>query len=322
MGRENRARTPRGEFVQQIGPRIILDRVDRVEAKPVEMKFLNPILGVLDEEVADRAGFRSIELDRIAPRRFVPAGEEIGRVEGQEIPFGAEVAVNDVKKHGDPALVCGLDKSLEVFRSSVACVRGIEQGAVVAPVPTALEVADRHDLEGSHPKVREVVQLKSGFRERAAGRKSADMEFVKHHVFPFPSWPRFTPLIRVRVHRLAWTMNVVGLKARCGIWNSLSARQRKHIACACRQAFYEDLEKAVLYALHCDWIAAIDHQRDPFFARRPKTKLYSAVLERRAVRPFQHAVFHFGQPEPVRTRCKQVPAAAVPLAFQAVFRRS
>ena len=76
--REPRAK-PRGEFVEQIWPPIILDSVDGVEAKPVEMKFLDPIFGVLGEEVADRAGVRSVKLDRIAPGRFVPAGEEIGR---------------------------------------------------------------------------------------------------------------------------------------------------------------------------------------------------------------------------------------------------
>ena len=51
--REPRAKARR-KFVDEIGPRIILDRVDGVEAKPVQMKLLEPIFGVLDEEVAHR----------------------------------------------------------------------------------------------------------------------------------------------------------------------------------------------------------------------------------------------------------------------------
>ena len=188
------------------------------------MKLLDPIFGVLDEEVAHGPRVRSVELDRIAPRRLVPAGEEIGRVEREEIPLGTEVVVNDVEQHRDPALVRGLDESLEVVRSSVACVRSVRKGSVIAPVPAALEVADRHDLDGRHPEVREVVQLKSGARKRALGRKSADMEFVKHHVVPFAACPGLAPAICAWIDRLARTVDVVGLKARRRIWNALAAR--------------------------------------------------------------------------------------------------
>ena len=184
-----------GEFVEQIGPRIILDGVDGVEAKPVQMKLLDPIFGVLDEEVAHGARVRPIKLDGIAPGRFVPAGEEIGRVEREEIPFRTEVVVNDVQQHCDPALVRRLDEGLEVFRSSVACVRSVRKGSVIAPIPAALEVADRHDLDGGHAEVREMIQLASGPRERALRGKSAQVEFVKNDVAPFAASPGFAPAI-------------------------------------------------------------------------------------------------------------------------------
>ena len=101
--REPRAKARR-EFVEQIGPRIILDRVDGVEAQPVEMKLLKPIFGVLDEEIAHGARVGSVKLDRIAPGRLVPAREEIRRIEPKEIPLGTEVVVNDVKQHRDAAV--------------------------------------------------------------------------------------------------------------------------------------------------------------------------------------------------------------------------
>ena len=115
----------------------------------------------------------------------MPAGEEIGRVEREKIPFGAEMIVNDVKQHRDPARVRRLDEGLEVFRPSVACVWSVRKHSVIAPVPAALEVADRHDLDGGHAEVREMVQLASGARERALRRKSAEMKFIKDDVAPF-----------------------------------------------------------------------------------------------------------------------------------------
>src|ERR1700722_20293038 len=54
---ESRAKAG-GEFVEQIGPRIILDGVDGVQAKAVKMKLLDPIFGVLDEKVAHRPRVR------------------------------------------------------------------------------------------------------------------------------------------------------------------------------------------------------------------------------------------------------------------------
>ena len=248
MGRENRARSARGEFVEQIGSRIVLDRVDRVEAQPVEMELLEPIFGVLDEKVAHGARVGSVKLDRVAPWRLVPAGEEFGRVEREEIPFGTEVVVNDVKQHCDPALMRRLDEGLEVFRSSVACVRSVRKGSVIAPIPAALEVADRHDLDGGHPEVREMIQLASGPRERALRGKSAEMEFVKNDVAPFAASPGLAPAIGAWIDRLARAVDVVRLKARRGIGNALSAREHKPIACAGRQTVDQDFVKAILVA--------------------------------------------------------------------------
>ncbi len=166
----------------------------------------------------------------------MPAGEEIGRVEREEIPFGTEVVVNDVKQHRDAAPVRRLDEGLEVFRPSVACVRSVRKRSVIAPVPAALEVADRHDLDGGDPEVREVVQLKSGARERAFRRESAEMEFVKHDVAHSRPAQDSRQGYERWVDRLARAVDVVGLKARRWIGNALSARESEHVACAGGQA--------------------------------------------------------------------------------------
>src|SRR5258708_2609287 len=95
-----------------------------------------------------------------------------------------------------------LDEGLEVFGSSVACVRSVGKGSVIAPIPAPLEVADRHDLDGCHAKVGEMVQLASCARERALRRKSAEMKFVKHHLVPFAACPGLAPAVGARVDRL------------------------------------------------------------------------------------------------------------------------
>ena len=231
----------------------------------------------------------------------MPAGEEIGRVEREEIPFRPEVVVDDVKQHRDPARVRRLDESLEVFRPSVACVRSVRKSSVIAPVPAALEVADRHDLDGRHPEVREMVQLASGPRERALRGKGAEMEFVKHDLIPFAAFPGLAPAVGARVDRLTRAVDIVRLKTRCGIGNASPTGQRKHVARARRQAVHEDFEESAPIRRHRDGIVAVDQQRDLIFLWGPETKAYPAFLERRAVRPFQHAVFHSRQPAPVRT---------------------
>src|SRR5262249_26384282 len=151
-------------------------------------------------EVAHRAGVGSVKLDRIAPRSLMPTGEKLRRIKGKEIPLRTEVAVNDVKQHRHAAVMRRFDKSLEVLRSSIACVRGIGKGSVVTPVPAALEVADRHDLNGGHPEAREVVQLKTCFRKRALRRESADMEFVEDDFVPSATLPGFLPAVSVGVY--------------------------------------------------------------------------------------------------------------------------
>src|SRR5580692_11559594 len=122
------------------------------------------------------------------------------------------------------------------------------------------------------------------------------MEFVKHDLVPFAACPGFAPAVGARVDRLARAVDVVRLKARRGIGNALSARERKPVACAGRQTVDKGLVKAILVAPHRDGIATIEHERDLLLPRRPKTKSYPIVLERRAVPPPQRAVLHSRQP--------------------------
>src|SRR5208283_4362883 len=51
-----------GELVVDIGPRVVLDGVDGVEPQPVEMELVEPVFGVLDDEVAHRTRGRTVEV--------------------------------------------------------------------------------------------------------------------------------------------------------------------------------------------------------------------------------------------------------------------
>ena len=278
---------PCREFVEQVGPRIVLDRVDGVEAQSVEMEFLDPIFGVLDEEVAHRARIRAVEPDRVAPGGFMPAGEEIGRIERQKVPLGTEVVVDDVEQDRDPLPVSRLDEGFEILRPAIACIGSVGKRAVIAPVPAAAEIADRHDLDGCNAELSQMSELRCGSRERAFRRKSAEMELVKHDVVPFAARPGFPPAIGAGIDRLARAVDVVGLKPGRRVRNLAPARQREPIARARAKSFHEGFEEAILPRSHGERrVSSLDHEVDLSLGRGPETKAYPVSLERGAVRPF------------------------------------
>src|SRR5690606_9916104 len=94
------------ELGQDVGIGIVEDRVDGVEAEPVDVELLEPVERVLDEEVADRAALRAVEVDPVAPGRAVAPGEEL-RVGAEIVPLGSEVVVDDVEEKGEAARVAG-----------------------------------------------------------------------------------------------------------------------------------------------------------------------------------------------------------------------
>src|SRR5712671_4727688 len=64
-------------FADDIGLALVENRVDGIEAQPVEMELLQPIERIAYEKIAYRSVVRPREIDRGAPRRLVAAGKEI-----------------------------------------------------------------------------------------------------------------------------------------------------------------------------------------------------------------------------------------------------
>ena len=75
---------------------------------------------VVYEKITHRPAAGSRKIDRGAPWRLMAVGEEIGRDRRQIIPLGAEVVVDDVEKHSEPALVTGAHERLERLGPAVA----------------------------------------------------------------------------------------------------------------------------------------------------------------------------------------------------------
>ena len=74
----------------------------RVETESVELKFLNPVTPVRDEEFPDWSRVRSIKIDRIPPFVSLFANQIIIRKNTEIISVGSEVVVNDIKNYGEP----------------------------------------------------------------------------------------------------------------------------------------------------------------------------------------------------------------------------
>ena len=128
--------------------------------------------------------------------------------------------VDDVEEHHDAAQVRFVDQPFEVVRRAVGVVRRIPQDAVVAPVPLAGKIADRHQLDSGDAGLRDVIELADQAVIGAFGRKRAHMAFEQHGLVPGPTPPiARAPGKGVVVDDLARTGNVLRLKSRRGIGN-------------------------------------------------------------------------------------------------------
>jgi hypothetical protein len=107
------------ELGQDPGPRVVGDRVHRVEAQAVEVILLEPVEGVVDEEIPHGARPGAAEVDRGAPWGPMGRVEELRRVDVQVVALGSEVVVDDVEQHHQPARVRRGDERLQRLRRPV-----------------------------------------------------------------------------------------------------------------------------------------------------------------------------------------------------------
>ena len=108
-------------------------------------------------------------LTAVAPWRAVAVGE-IGAERAEHVALGAEVVVDDVEDHGEPAPVALVDEALQAGRAAVGVLDGEGEHAVVAPVPSAGELGDRHQLDRGDPEIDQVIERDRSPRRRCPAR--------------------------------------------------------------------------------------------------------------------------------------------------------
>ena len=113
------------------------------------------------------------------PQGVLRSAKELRRVAREIISLRAEVIVDDVEKHHQPARVCGIDQRLEIVGPAVDAVRRKQQNAVVTPVPASGKIRDRHQLDRGDPGRREVVELVDDAAEGAGLGERSDMQLAK-----------------------------------------------------------------------------------------------------------------------------------------------
>ena len=282
-----------GDLVEDVGTAVVLDRMHRVEAQPVEVELVDPVFGVLDDEIADRARVRTVVIDRVAPRRLVTAGEKVGRVEPQIVPVRAEVIVDDVEQNRDAAPMRGLDEGLEPLRAPVGRVGRIEADAVVAPAAAAAEVGDRHQLDRGHAEGGQVIELFGRGVERPLGRERADMQFIENRVLPAKARPGVVPRISGGIDRLARPVHVLRLEPGSGVRERALRRTRRSDRArrAARSSTNASKKPSTRRAIGMSAAVLGQLETDPGLARRPQAEADPARFERRAMGPGR-VVFH------------------------------
>src|ERR1700733_1372151 len=145
------------EFGEKMPGAEIENAMHRVEPQRIDVKLLQPIQSVLNEERTHRLGLGAVEIHRLPPGSAIAPTED--RTELAEIiPFRAEVIVYDVQDHGYPASVSRIDEPLERPRPSVGILRGKRKYSVVAPVSAARKLRHRHDLDRRNPKFGQIIE--------------------------------------------------------------------------------------------------------------------------------------------------------------------
>ena len=117
------------------------------------------------------------------------------------------VVVDHVQDDGDAALVARVHQRLEVVLGSVGLVHGEVERRVVAPAVVAVELIDRHELQGLHAEAFQVIQGVFDECECSLFRPVPHQQFVDDQIFLVGSHKILVGPIKVR---FAWCQNPHG----------------------------------------------------------------------------------------------------------------
>src|SRR5579871_4295887 len=120
--------------------RVVLDGLRRVQAKTVELKLVDPIAGVRNEEFAYRSRIGVVKIDGVAPFVLVPLRGVMIRELRKVVAVGTEMVVDDVEKDAHTLGVRPIDKAAKVVGATVQPRRRKQVHAVVAPTKLARKI--------------------------------------------------------------------------------------------------------------------------------------------------------------------------------------
>ena len=167
-----------GELLEERMGRLVDNGVRGIEPQPVDVILVDPVEGVVDEEVAHLALAGAIEVQRRPPRRAVHRREDRRRERGEVRAIGAKVVVDDVEQHRQAEAVRGVDERAQVVGSSIAARGGEQRRAVVSPVPSPWELRHRHQLDCGDAEPAEVREPAGHPGKGPLGRERADVQFI------------------------------------------------------------------------------------------------------------------------------------------------
>src|SRR5712671_5898987 len=185
------------DFADDIGLALVENRVDGIEAQPVEMELLQPIERIAYEEIAHWPVMRPGKIDRGAPWRLVAADKEIWSDCRQIITLGTEVVVDDVQKDCEAACVTRLDEALQLVRPTVCRRRSVEKHTVITPIAASGKLRDRHQLDGRRAELGDMIEMLDRSGEVAGIGESAEVQLVENGLLPRTATPaEVGPIIR------------------------------------------------------------------------------------------------------------------------------
>ena len=182
------------------------------------MKLVDPVAGIGDEELPDRTGIGTIEVDRISPFVVVPIGEIGGRKRSQVVAHRSQVVVHDVEDHSDAERVRAIHEAAQIVGPAVQPRRREHVDAVVTPAEPAGEVGDRHHFDDGNAGMRQLRQLALRGRPRPFACEGADVQLVDHLARQRHAAPAHVgPFEGARIDDLRRAIRARGLKPRSGI---------------------------------------------------------------------------------------------------------
>src|SRR5262245_52791020 len=108
----------RSDLLQNMVGAEVVDPVNRIESKGIDMVFGHPIESIADKIMPDIVGVGPIEVDGGTPR-FSIAVRKIGTEVAEIISLGAKVVVDDVERYSHARGMAGIDQPLQRVRAAI-----------------------------------------------------------------------------------------------------------------------------------------------------------------------------------------------------------